>query len=132
MRQNALLRHRPYVFPGAARLHAQPDPPGRETAKGADPKMTDVHYHVLEPARNRNGEDPLVPFLLGARHGPVSISAKHVSRLDSHRLQILLVAEKQWNSEGHGFRITDTNVTFEAGLERLGLTSDHFDKDTMQ
>ncbi|MCR8549806.1 hypothetical protein M4578_18400 [Salipiger sp. P9] len=94
--------------------------------------MTDVHYHVLEPARNRNGEDALVPFLLGARHGPVTISARDVARLDSHRLQILLVAEKQWASEGLPFLLTDTNGTFRAGLERLGLASDHFDKDPLQ
>lgn len=94
--------------------------------------MTDVHFHVLEPARNRNGEDALVPFLLGARHGPVTISAREVGRLDAHRLQILLVAERQWASEGVPFHLTESNDTFRAGLERLGLAPDHFDKDQMQ
>ncbi|APZ51406.1 hypothetical protein [Salipiger abyssi] len=94
--------------------------------------MSDLHSHLLEPVRNRNGEDALVPFLLGARHMPVSISARDVARLDAHRLQILLVAEKQWASEGLPFRLTDTSDTFRAGLERLGLAPDHFDKDPMQ
>lgn len=94
--------------------------------------MTDVHYHLLEPARNRNGEDALVPFLLGARHMPVTISARDVARLDAHRLQILLVAERQWASEALPFQLTDATDTFRAGLERLGLAPDHFDKDPMQ
>ncbi|WP_242531901.1 STAS domain-containing protein [Salipiger thiooxidans] len=110
-------------------------PAGRsalDAARGADPAMTDVHFHALEPARNRNGEDALVPFLLGARHLPVTISARDVGRLDSHRLQILLVAQKQWASEGIAFQLTDANDTFRAGLERLGLAPDHFDKDPLQ
>lgn len=94
--------------------------------------MTDVHYHVLEPARNRNGEDALVPFLLGARHAPVTISVRDVARLDSHRLQILLVARRQWAGETIPFLVTDATETFRAGLERLGLAPDHFDKDPMQ
>lgn len=91
--------------------------------------MTELHSHVLDPARNRNGEDPLVPFLLGARHAPVSISVRDVLRLDAHRLQILLVARKQWHREQIPFRVTEANDSFRAGLERLGLAPDHFDKD---
>ncbi|EPX85367.1 hypothetical protein [Salipiger mucosus] len=94
--------------------------------------MPDVHFHALDPVRNRNGEDPLVPFLLGARHAPVSISVRDVLRVDAHRLQILLVAQAQWAAEGVAFRVTDTSVSFQAGLERLGLAPDHFDKDPMQ
>ena len=74
----------------------------------------------------------MVPFLLGARHAEVTISARDVARLDSHRLQILLVAEKQWRTEGIPFRLTDATETFRAGLERLGLDPDHFDKEAMQ
>ncbi|EAU43953.1 MULTISPECIES: STAS domain-containing protein [Salipiger] len=91
--------------------------------------MSDPHFHVLEPARNRNGEDALVPFLLGARHAPVTISASDVARVDAHRLQILLVAQKQWAREKLPFRLTEANDSFRAGLERLGLAPDHFDKD---
>ena len=77
--------------------------------------MTDLQLHVLEPARNRNGEDALVPFLLGAR-----------------RLQLLLVAQKQWALEQVPFQLVETSATFRAGLERLGVAPDHFDKDAMQ
>ncbi|MEB3419693.1 hypothetical protein ACFSDD_13970 [Salipiger marinus] len=94
--------------------------------------MTDLQLHVLEPARNRNGEDALVPFLLGARHMPIRISAREVARLDSHRLQLLLVAQKQWALEQVPFQLIETSATFRAGLERLGVAPDHFDKDAMQ
>ncbi|WP_315901554.1 STAS domain-containing protein [Salipiger bermudensis] len=70
-----------------------------------------------------------MPFLLGARHAPVTISARDVARLDAHRLQILLVARKQWQREQLPFRVTEVNDSFRAGLERLGLAPDHFDKD---
>lgn len=89
--------------------------------------MTELHSHVLDPGRNRNGEDPLVPFLLGARHMPVSISVRDVLRLDAHRLQILLVAQKQWQEEGLAFRLTDISESFRGGLDRLGLPPTHFD-----
>ncbi|MCA0940134.1 hypothetical protein CLG85_008955 [Yangia mangrovi] len=89
--------------------------------------MTELHSHVLDPGRNRNGEDPLVPFLLGARHMPVSISMRDVLRLDAHRLQILLVAQKQWQEEGLTFSLTEINETFRGGLDRLGLRPTHFD-----
>ena len=89
----------------------------------------DLHFHALGPARNRNGQDPLVPFLTGARGGAVTISARDVQRLDSHRLQILLGAEKQWAADGKTFRVTDISNAFASGLERLGLSPDHFDKE---
>ncbi|WP_235953330.1 hypothetical protein [Salipiger sp. PrR002] len=89
--------------------------------------MTELHSHVLDPARNRNGEDPLVPFLLGARHAPVSISVRDVLRLDAHRLQILLVAQKQWAAETLPFSLTEITESFRSGLERLGLSPGHFD-----
>lgn len=89
--------------------------------------MTELHSHVLDPGRNRNGEDPLVPFLLGARHMPVSISVRDVLRLDAHRLQILLVAQKQWQAEALPLTLTEITETFRAGLERLGLPATQFD-----
>lgn len=94
--------------------------------------MADENVHILEPTRNRNGEDALVPFLLGARNAPVTISARDVGRIDAHRLQLLLVARKQWAKEGVAFHLTEANDTFRAGLERLGLAPDHFDKDPIQ
>lgn len=89
--------------------------------------MTELHSHVLDPGRNRNGEDPLVPFLLGARHMPVSISVRDVLRLDAHRLQILLVAQKQWQAEQLPFTVTEITESFRAGLKRLGLPAGQFD-----
>ncbi|WP_353474489.1 hypothetical protein PVT71_21305 [Salipiger sp. H15] len=91
--------------------------------------MTELHSHVLDPGRNRNGEDPLVPFLLGARHMPVSISVRDVLRLDAHRLQILLVAQKQWRAEQLPFTLADITESFRAGLERLGVPAMQFDRD---
>lgn len=89
--------------------------------------MTELHSHVLDPGRNRNGEDPLVPFLLGARHMPVAISARDVLRLDAHRLQILLVAQRQWQAEELPFTLSDITESFRAGLQRLGLPPTQFD-----
>ncbi|MBV7396534.1 STAS domain-containing protein [Mameliella sediminis] len=94
--------------------------------------MSDISFHALGPARARSGEDPLVAFLLNARRTPVTISARDVSRLDSHRLQLLLVAEKQWAVDGHSFDISDMSPSFREGLERLGLSPEHFDKEPMQ
>ncbi len=94
--------------------------------------MADIHFHALAPARARSGEDPLVPFLLGARNAPVTISARDVARLDSHRLQLLLVAERQWQADGVGFRLTDAAPSFRKGLQRLGLDPEHFEEETAQ
>ncbi len=89
--------------------------------------MADIHFHALGPSRARSGEDPLIPFLLGARKAPVTISARDVHRLDSHRLQLLLVAQKQWVTDGAPFSVTDMSPAFRDGLERLGLAQTHFD-----
>jgi len=94
--------------------------------------MPDINFHALGPMRARSGEDPLVAFLLNARNTPVTISAREVSRLDSHRLQLLLVAQKQWVMDAVAFDVIDQSPSFRDGLERLGLTSDHFDKETLQ
>ncbi|WP_305971078.1 MULTISPECIES: STAS domain-containing protein [unclassified Mameliella] len=94
--------------------------------------MSDISFHALGPARARSGEDPLVAFLLNARRMPVTISAREVNRLDSHRLQLLLVARKQWETDGIPFDITDMAPSFREGLERLGLSQDHFDKEPLQ
>ena len=59
-------------------------------------------------------------------------SAREVSRLDSHRLQLLLVAQKQWVVDAIAFDVIDQSPSFRDGLERLGLPSDHFDKETLQ
>ncbi|WGW03737.1 STAS domain-containing protein [Tropicibacter oceani] len=94
--------------------------------------MQDINFHALGATRARSGEDPLVPFLLGARNAPVTISARDVQRLDAHRLQLLLVAEKQWRNDGSVFQVTDMTPTFRDGLGRLGLAPDHFDKEMPQ
>jgi anti-anti-sigma regulatory factor len=94
--------------------------------------MPDIHFHALGPTRARSGEDPLVSFLLNARSAPVTVSARDVARLDSHRLQLLLVAQKQWITDDVGFEVIDMSPAFRDGLERLGLPGDHFDKETCQ
>lgn len=94
--------------------------------------MPDINFHALGPARARSGEDPLVAFLLNARRMPVTVSARSVARLDSHRLQLLLVAQKQWAVDGIDFEVTEMAPSFREGLERLGLSPDHFDKELMQ
>lgn len=94
--------------------------------------MSDINFHALGPARARSGEDPLVAFLLNARRMPVTVSARNVARLDSHRLQLLLVAQKQWAIDGIGFEVTEMAPSFREGLERLGLSPDHFDKELLQ
>ncbi len=94
--------------------------------------MSDVHFHALGPARARTGEDPLVPFLRGARGGQVTISARDVHRIDAHRLQVMLVAENQWAAEGVPFQVTEMSDSFRVGLERLGLHADHFEKEPVQ
>ena len=91
--------------------------------------MADEFFHAMAPARARNGEDPLVPFLLGARKHDVAVSARDVPRLDAHRLQLLLVAERQWAMDGARFQVTETSPAFCDSLERLGLDSNHFDKE---
>jgi anti-anti-sigma regulatory factor len=94
--------------------------------------MSDIHFHALGSARARSGEDPLVPFLLTARKGPVTVSARDVRRLDSHRLQLLLVAERQWLLDGADFKVTDMSPTFREGLQRLGLGPNYFDEENSQ
>ncbi|MBO9467400.1 hypothetical protein TRP8649_03270 [Pelagimonas phthalicica] len=94
--------------------------------------MPDIHFHALGSARARSGEDPLVPFLLSARNHPVTVSAREVRRLDSHRLQLLLVAEQQWMADGSDFTVTDMSPSFREGLERLGLDAEYFDKEKPQ
>lgn len=94
--------------------------------------MSDIHFHALAPSRARSGEDPLIPFLLSARNGPVTISARDVNRLDAHRLQLLLVAQKQWAMDASPFTVSDISPSFQAGLSRLGLDPEHFEKETAQ
>lgn len=94
--------------------------------------MSDAHFLALAPARARSGEDPLFGFLLGARKAPVTVSVRDVTRLDSHRLQMLLVARRQWRAEGIGFRVTDMSPAFREGLQRLGLAPAHFDEEVAQ
>ena len=94
--------------------------------------MADIHFHALAPARARSGEDPLVPFLLSARGAPVTVSARDVRRLDSLRLQTMLVAQKQWMIDGQPFTVTDMGPAFRDGLERLGIPADQFEKETPQ
>lgn len=94
--------------------------------------MQDINFHALGAVRARSGEDPLIPFLLNARNTPVTISARDVQRIDAHRLQLLLVAEKQWMADGISFQVTDSTPIFREGLERLGLKPDHFDKEQPQ
>lgn len=94
--------------------------------------MPDINFHALGPTRARNGEDPLVSFLLNARQLPITVSARDVARLDSHRLQLLLVAQKQWAIDNVQFAVTDMSPRFREGLERLGLASDHFDREMPQ
>ncbi|MCC1492059.1 STAS domain-containing protein [Cognatishimia sp. F0-27] len=91
--------------------------------------MPDIQFHALGAVRARSGDDPLIAFLHTARNADVTISARDVRRLDSHRLQILLVAQKQWLSEGYRFTVMDKAPTFYDGLERLGIPSDQFDED---
>ncbi|ETA52139.1 hypothetical protein GQA70_11780 [Ponticoccus alexandrii] len=94
--------------------------------------MPDVNFHALGAARARSGEDPLVAFLLNARKSPVTISARDVPRIDSHRLQLLLVAQRQWVRDAVGFELIDMAPGFREGLARLGLPRDHFDKEARQ
>ncbi|SNR64009.1 STAS domain-containing protein [Puniceibacterium sediminis] len=68
-------------------------------------------------------------FLQGAAKAPVTVSARDVHRIDAYRLQILISAERQWQIDGTEFQITDMSPEFSAGLERLGLSPDHFDKE---
>jgi anti-anti-sigma regulatory factor len=94
--------------------------------------MQDINFHAMGPSRSRSGEDPMVAFLLNARSTPVTISAREVHRLDSHRLQLLLVAQKQWMIDGVQFGVTDMSPSFREGLTRLGLDENHFDEEPVQ
>lgn len=94
--------------------------------------MPDIHFHALGSARARSGEDPLVPFLLNARNAAVTVSARDVRRIDSHRLQLLLVADQQWALDGVDFQVTDISPSFREGLGRLGVDSEYFDREIPQ
>ncbi len=94
--------------------------------------MAEIHFHALAPARARSGEDPLVPFLLGARGAPVTVSARDVARVDASRLQLLLAAERQWAVDNAQFRVTDMAPSFRDGIERLGLDPDYFETEAPQ
>ncbi len=94
--------------------------------------MPDIHFHALSPTRARIGEDPLIPFLHGARNEPVTLSLRDVRRPDAYRLQILLVAQGQWRMDGADFRVTDIAPAFRDGLARLGIPSTQFDEETQQ
>lgn len=88
--------------------------------------MPDIQFHAMGANCARSGEDPLIPFLLNARGKQVTVSARDVGRLDSYRLQVLLVAQRQWAAEGIEFSVTDTSPAFAASLERLGLSQNFF------
>jgi anti-anti-sigma regulatory factor len=94
--------------------------------------MAEIHFHALAPARARSGEDPLVPFLLGARGAPVTVSARDVTRVDAARLQLLLAAQRQWAADGAPFRVIDMAPSFHEGLERLGVDADQFETEVPQ
>lgn len=94
--------------------------------------MAEIHFHALAPARPRSGEDPLVPFLLGARGAPVTVSMRDVPRLDSARLQLILAAQRQWAIDDVAFHVTDMAPSFEQGLERLGVDAKQFDTEVPQ
>lgn len=100
--------------------------------EGSSVAMPDFHFHALGSVRARSGEDPLVPFLLDALNDPVTISARDVNRLDAHRLQILLVAQRKWAEDGKPFTLSDISPNFRDGLVRLGLPPDHFDTEVQQ
>lgn len=91
--------------------------------------MPDVHFCALSPARSRSGEDPLVAFLLSARNQPVTISMRDVPRIDSYRLQLLLVALQEWRRAAIAFKVQDMSPGFREGLARLGLAQTHFDEE---
>ncbi|PIL20569.1 hypothetical protein P775_08550 [Puniceibacterium antarcticum] len=71
-------------------------------------------------------------FLQGVEKGPVTLSVRDVHRVDAYRLQILISAERQWQIDGLEFQIIDMSPAFRSGLERLGLSPDHFDKEAQQ
>jgi anti-anti-sigma regulatory factor len=89
--------------------------------------MSEIQFHAMGATRARSGEDPLIPFLLNARGTPVTISARDVARLDSHRLQVLLVARDQWLIDDQPFAITDIAPSFVDSLVRLGLPENTFE-----
>ncbi len=91
-----------------------------------------LNFHALSAQRPRQGIDPLLSFLKDVGHAPVTLSARDVHRLDAYRLQILISAERQWQIDGLDFQITDMSPAFRSGLERLGLSPDHFDKEPQQ
>lgn len=73
-----------------------------------------------------------MPFLRAARGRPVTISARAVARIDTRRLQILLVAQQHWRRADLGFALIDMDPRCREGLDRLGLPRDQFDKETPQ
>jgi anti-anti-sigma regulatory factor len=91
-----------------------------------------LNFHALATQRPRQGIDPLLTFLKDAVAAPVTVSARDVHRLDAYRLQILVSADLQWNNDDIDFQITDMSPAFRSGLERLGLSPDHFDKELQQ
>ncbi|MGY9048239.1 MAG: STAS domain-containing protein [Rhodobacterales bacterium] len=93
---------------------------------------TTINFHALSAQRPRQGEDPLMTFLQGVEKGPVTLSVRDVHRVDAYRLQILISAERQWQIDGLEFQIIDMSPAFRSGLERLGLSPDHFDKEAQQ
>ncbi len=91
-----------------------------------------LNFHSLTAQRSRQGDDPLLTFLRSVGKAPVTLSARDVHRLDAYRLQILISAERQWQMDGLEFQVTDMSPAFRAGLERLGMPPEHFEKDTQQ
>lgn len=74
-----------------------------------------------------SGEDPLWQDLSNAIGQPVVISVAAVARIDTRRLSMLLGAQRQWAKDGQSFAVVDLSPSFRQGLERLGLSSRHFD-----
>ena len=72
----------------------------------------ELEIFEMAESRCRSGQDPLLPFLQGARKSPVQIQAQAVEKLDAMRLQILLSARKKWQEEHLRFEMANSSPQF--------------------
>ncbi|WP_341366697.1 hypothetical protein [Yoonia sp. BS5-3] len=91
--------------------------------------MTTTSTFELEPQRGKDAPDDLLAFLRDNQGGSVEINLQNVTTLSGPQIELLLIGHRQWQSEGHGFALTDTSPELIARMIGFGLPPQLFSKE---
>ena len=94
----------------------------------ADATATTLHLReVMDAAYPAT----LLADLLACRGQTIDVDASAVVRASTLGLQVLLSAAATWKSDGVSFRLVEPSGAFGDALRTLGLSSDHFDPNSV-